>query len=127
MDPEAAAYVKIIFDLYEQGYGDRAIAAWLNQNHVPSPARYKYNKGILHDEKYARAFRWHPQAVAGILTSRIYLGDMVQGRQGSREMKGKKGLMPRKEWDIVSGCHEPIISEGQFRRVQEIRSAKKRG
>lgn len=121
IDPKAAAYVKIIFNLGEQGYSDSAIAKQLNQHKILSPARYKYEKGILKNEKYARASRWYPQTVAGILSSRVYIGDMVQGKCASRQIRGKKEIVPKEEWDIVCGTHEAIISKEQFERIQKIR------
>ena len=121
VDPEAAVHVKTIFDLCEKGYSDSAIAKYLNERKILCPARYKYEKGIVKDAKYANTSGWYPQTIAGILTSRVYIGDMVQGARRSKEIKGKKEVVPMSEWDIVSGTHEAIISKEQFDRVQEIR------
>lgn len=121
IDPEAAGYVKMIFDLGEQGISDSAIAKYLNQHQIACPSKYKYEKGILKNKKYASTSGWYPQTVAGILTSRIYIGDMVQGRRINREIKGKREVAAQSEWDIVPGTHEAIISKEQFERVQEIR------
>ena len=121
VDPEAAVHVKTIFDLCEKGYSDSAIAKYLNERKVLCPARYKYEKGIVKNAKYANTSGWYPQTIAGILTSRVYIGDMVQGARRSKEIKGKKEVVPKSEWDIVSGTHEAIISKEQFDRVQEIR------
>jgi len=121
VDPEAAVHVKTIFDLCEKGYSDSAIAKYLNERKVLCPARYKYEKGIVKNDKYANKSGWYPQTIGGILTSRVYVGDMVQGARRSKEIKGKKEVVPMSEWDIVSGTHEAIISKEQFDRVQEIR------
>ena len=121
VDPEAAVHVKTIFDLCEKGYSDSAIAKYLNERKILCPARYKYEKGIVKDAKYANKSGWYPQTIGGILTSRVYIGDMVQGARRSKEIKGKKEVVPMSEWDIVSGTHEAIISKEQFDRVQEIR------
>lgn len=122
VDREAAVHVRTIFDLCEKGYSDSAIAKYLNEHQVLCPARYKYEKGIVKNVKYANTSGWYPQTIAGILTSRVYIGDMVQGTRKSREIKGKKEIVPKSEWDIVTGTHEPIISREQFERVQEIRT-----
>lgn len=121
IDPEAAVYVKMIFALGEQGYSDSVIAKYLNQQEILCPARYKYEKGILKHEKYAASSRWYPQTVAGILNSRIYIGDMVQGKQASRQIRGKKEMLSQESWDIVCGTHEAIIPKEQFEHVQKIR------
>lgn len=122
IDEEAAVYVKTIYDMYKAGYGDAAIAKYLNDNQVASPARYKYEKGILHDEKYANTSGWYPQRVAAILTNRIYIGDVVQGIQTCVGIKGKKVVVLRDDWDIVAAVHEPIIAKEQFEEVQQIRA-----
>ena len=107
--------------LCEKGYSDSAIAKYLNECKVLCPARYKYEKGIVKNTRYAKPCGWYPQTIAGILTSRVYIGDMVQGVRRSKEIKGKKEVVPMSEWNIVSGTHEAIISKEQFDRVQEIR------
>jgi len=121
IDKEAAVTVKKIFDMGEQGYSDSAIAKYLNEQEIACPARYKYEKGILHNSKYANTAGWYPQTVALILKSRIYLGDVVQGGYCSQEMKGKRQIVPEEQRDIVANQHEPIISMEQFKRVQAIR------
>jgi len=121
IDSEAAQNVKKIFDLAEEELSDIAIAKYLNTSGIVSPAKYKFDKGIWHSEKYAKSL-WYPQTVAAILKSRTYIGDMVQGVWLSDEMKGKKRLIPEEEQDTVPNMHEPIISDEQFYRVRTIRS-----
>ena len=121
IDSEAAEHVKTIFNLCEEGYSDSAIAKYLNTHHILCPARYKYEKGIVKNEKYAHTSGWYPQTVAGILTSRVYIGDMVQGKRSCREIRGKKEVVPQSQWDVALGTHEAIISVEQFERVQKIR------
>lgn len=126
IDQEAAIHVKEIFELGEQGYSDSAIAKRLNEKKVACPAQYKYEKGILHSEKYSNTAGWYPQTVAMILKSRSYIGDMVQGAYCAEEMKGKRKSIPEEEWDIVPGQHEAIISREQFENVQDIRKRRRK-
>lgn len=125
IDPEVVGNVKTMFDMCEAGHSDSAIAKYLNQNKIDCPAGYKYKKGILKHEKYAGMSVWYPQTVAAILTNRAYIGDLVQGVYISKEMRGKKKVMPKEEWDIVPDHHEPIISQEQFDRVQKLRQARR--
>ena len=125
IDEEAAVHVREIYNMCENGHSDAAIAKYLNRNQVSCPSRYKYEKGLLHHEKYDSTSGWYPQTVASILTNRAYVGDMVQGKRICREIKGKKECAPREEWDIVSGTHEPIITMEQFEQVQQIRSQRR--
>lgn len=124
IDPEAAGVVRMIFDMGEQGCSDIAIARHLNEQNIWSPAKYKYEKGILHHEKYAKSVGWYPQTVAMILNSRAYVGDMVQGGYCSTQMKGKRSVQPKEQWDIVPNQHEAIISMEQFERVAQIRAGR---
>ena len=124
IDSEAAHIVKTIFDMGEQNISDRAIARYLNEQKIACPSRYKYERGILHNEKYANTSGWYPQTVAAILSSRIYIGDMVQGGYCSHEMKGKRIIIPEDERDIVPNRHEPIISREQYEKVAELRAVR---
>ena len=62
------------------------------------------------------------QTVRRILQDEIYLGWMVSGKYRSTyHSNGQKGAqpVPRDEWIITKGTHEPIVTEALFNKVQE--------
>ncbi len=73
--------VREIYRRKLEGQGDTAITRWLNASGILSPSCYRYQKGIIRDERYAQPKPWLVQTVKNILRSEVYLGHMVQGRR----------------------------------------------
>lgn len=123
IDEKAAATVKRIFDLTIAGVSNRNIAAILNQEGVPSPAAHKKLQG----EKYVSAFQkkhraeWSALAVRRILTNRVYIGTLEQGKTYSINYKLKERLArDRAFWFSVENAHEPIVEAKTFELVQKV-------
>lgn len=114
IDETKAHIVKEIYNKYLQGEGYAQIAKWLNSMKYPPPS------GNL-------SSGWSAIAVRRILTSRVYIGDTVQGISEKISFKSKKTRrLPEDEWVITRSTHEPIISEEIFCKVQEIRKHRSR-
>lgn len=127
VDPEAAEVVKAIFQKRLEGASNTAITRWLNDSGILSPCCYRYQKGILIDQRYARPKPWGIETVKKILRSQVYLGHMVQGRRRSEFYAGiPDRLLPKSEWTIVENTHEAIISQEDFEAVQALCEAKNR-
>lgn len=118
-DPESAAIVKFIFYEYITGNSMTTIAYRLNTMSIPCPSEYKRQKG----EKYKTsksARLWRYPAVSAILKNEMYIGNMVQGRFASVSYKTKQNRpMPKSNWMIVEGTHEPIIDRSTWTAVQQ--------
>ena len=120
-DPEAAEVVREIYRRKLAGQGDTAITRWLNASGVLSPCTYRYQKGIIKDERYAQGKPWLVQSVKNILRSEVYLGHMVQGRRICEFYANRPDrMLPQEEWTVVKNTHEPLVSQEDFDRVQEI-------
>ena len=124
IDPEAAAIVTEIFNLYLSGYGISRIAQFLNQKGLPNPLTYKQ----LHMEKInpnpERATRkrhlWTPSTVSAILHNQTYTGAMVQGKYKKASYKSKRLIrLPTSDWIIVPDSHPPIIDTETWQKVQK--------
>ncbi len=127
VDPEAAEVVKAIFQKRLEGASNTAITRWLNDSGILSPCCYRYQKGILIDQRYAQPKPWNVQTVKKILSSRVYLGHLVQGRRRSEFYAGRPDwLLPAEEWTIVENTHEAIISQKDFDAVQALCETKNR-
>lgn len=123
VDDYAADVVKKIFAWKIAGMSLGAIAGKLNALGVLSPMEYKKSLGI----KYASGFKstgtakWSAVSVKRILTNRVYIGYMEQGKQEKISYKVKKRIVkPENEWVQVKDTHEAIISEMDFCMVQEF-------
>lgn len=106
--PKEAKVVKMIFDLYEGGMGDTAIAKLLNK------------QGI----KPARINRWSKTTVRNLLLNITYTGDLILQKTYRPVMSNKRYKINRdvKPQYHVSDNHEPIVSKEQFQACLLIRA-----
>ena len=131
VDPEAAAVVRIIFSLAEQGMGSVSIAAELKARRIVTPSVYKYQRG---NERFARYLAlkngnhcaWCATTVSQILKNPVYIGTLINLKTEVKNYKTKRSVPVPPERQIVTyNAHEAIIDEDQFHRVQDLRSGKR--
>lgn len=123
-DEEAARWVRSIFDWFgKEGMSKRGIALRLNQMGVLSPGAYKRSKGMAYHNPHMDHCDglWSGAAVAAILKNPVYVGTMVQGRQGVVSYKiHKKISLPPPRWYVVPHTHPPLVEEDLFYKVQQL-------
>jgi DNA invertase Pin-like site-specific DNA recombinase len=122
IDPETAPIVRQMYEWKADGVGNAQICRRLSEMGIPPPNKYRLLKGIVKDTRYADN-EWTSKIIKRILTSQVYLGHMVQGRENGALFEGgsSKEIIP-----IVYNTHEPIVSQDLFNRanaVIETRSA----
>ena len=121
IDEETAPIVKQLFELLAEGNTVHFVATTMNANGIPSPGRLLYERGIASTDHFKNS-KWYMQTVRRILQDEIYLGWMVSGKfRSTYNSTGKKGSqpVPREEWIVTKGTHEPIVTEELFNKVQE--------
>ena len=108
-EPEAK-FVRIMYDMYANGYGCTMIA-----NHVNAMGARPH-----------RSAAFSRNSVAKILRNPTYIGKIVWD-QKSHIRKNAKGnpkhitiYNPREKWTITDGLHPPIIEKEVYEKVQEI-------
>ena len=115
-DPEYAPVVKKIIEMAASGVGLSDIASYLNDNKIKTPSSLKRknpNSKMRYNEQ------WTTSSVKKILKNRMYTGDMVQSTQTKVNYKSKKKkALPKSNWDIVPGTHEPLVDKLTFERIQ---------
>lgn len=121
IDPEAAAVVREIYSLFLEGNGKQAIARILNERGVPNPTQYKRLHGMDRNKRTQSSPLWSYFTITNILTNEVYIGNMIQGRTGTKSYKDQEKVSyPREQWIIVRGTHEPIIQPEIWDRVQAL-------
>lgn len=121
IDEETAPIVKELFKLLSEGHTIHYVATTMNERGIPSPGRILYERGIATTDHFKNS-KWYMQTVKRILANEVYLGWMVTGKyRSSYHATGEKGSqpVPREDWIITKGTHEPIVSETLFNKVQE--------
>lgn len=108
-EPEAK-FVRIMYDMYANGYGCTMIA-----NHVNAMGARPH-----------RSAAFSRNSVAKILRNPTYIGKIVWD-QKSHIRKNAKGnpkhitiYNPHEKWTITDGLHPPIIEKEVYEKVQEI-------
>ena len=122
VDPEAAEVVKSIFSLFLSGMNKRGITYYLNDHGTLCPTAYKQQQGLKYNAPNAQGNpMWSTITIDTILKNRVYVGDMVQGRQRVKSYKIHiQERVPEEEWFIVENTHEAIIDRETFAKVQSL-------
>ncbi|WP_312280667.1 recombinase family protein [Oscillibacter sp.] len=122
VDDEAAEVVKNIYEWFLDGMSKNAIVRNLNERGILCPSEYKKSKGLNYQNPSgSERPLWGAKTISDILKNRLYIGDMVQGRQRVKSYKiHTQEQVPENEWYIVENTHEPIIERPIFEKVQEL-------
>lgn len=127
LDPERAAVVRLIFDMYaNQGKSLKDICRELYRQGIASPAG---------------AARWSRQMVRLVIDNRRYTGDGCYGcrsvgkyyrHTGNGEIAvvplGKRRVSeqrPEAQWQVRADSHPPIIDRSVWERARDRRAAKR--
>lgn len=123
IDEYAADVVRMIFAKRMAGFSGQAIANYLNELGVLSPAEYKKSLGFNYKTGFQKkkSCSWSAVAIKRILSNRIYIGVLEQGKRTTPNYKVKKVIYKdSSQWDVIEKNHEGIVSETIFRIVQSI-------
>lgn len=116
VDEAVRPAIEMIYSLCIEGRTTAEIAQLLNKSGFPPPALRKkqlgktYNGRTLEGEPL-----WLASTVRKILIEERYTGKMVANTGETVGIRtNKRRPLPRSEWIIVDGTHEPIVSEETF-------------
>ena len=125
VDEYASEIVKTIYEHKLTGYNEQQIAEMLNAKGILSPAEYKKASGQAYNTPFARNGKslWSVKAIKRILTNRVYIGHLEQGKRTKVSYRVKKcSYQPREAWSVHENNHEAIINKFDFKLVQELMS-----
>lgn len=108
INKKEAEIVRYIFRRYIEGVGGMVISRELEEQGYLSPRGYK---------------RWTETTVLGIIKNEKYKGDILMGKTFTVDPISKRRLDNFGEQDqfYIEDHHEPIISEEDFEKAQNIR------
>lgn len=108
--PDEAAVVKLIFEMYRDGFGSHAIARKLDEMGVPTAKGEK---------------KWSPESLKRMRTNHHYLGLVRWNyRKNTKTVEDGEIVTTRKMSDdflLYPGKHDAIIDQELWDAVQEIR------
>jgi len=130
IDEVAANIVRLIFQLYLEGYGTTSIANILNDRKIPNPCTYKeltlnnYKNPL---KKNSQSL-WSKTSVKRILRNEVYIGVLQQHKNEKVHFKTKRRKqIPPEQWTVIENNHPPIIEKSIFFTVQKMMNARIRG
>ena len=108
VNEQEAETVRLIYDLYLQGYGTSTIARRLMELGI------KNRCGTV---------EWHTHGVMGIIKNEKYKGDVLLGKTFTVDPISKRRLanMGEEERYYIRDHHEPIVSREIWDKAEEIR------
>ena len=126
VDEDAAAVVRMIFDMKISGMSNQGIADMLNDKGIKSPLEYRISKGYTDSGSHFKKDKdesaaWQSMSVKRILENPIYIGMLVQGKTTSASCNDSRRY-ERDPSDLVvfEHSHEAIITETVFYIVQDL-------
>lgn len=105
---EEAAFVRMIFDMYaNQNIGCQTIASTISAMGA----------------KPHRSLEFNRTSVAKIIRNPVYIGKFIRNSQ--KKYRGKDGkihtrTLPKSEWKICDGLHQPIVDEELFQKANQL-------
>lgn len=128
IDEEAAANVRLIFELFLNGKGVCEIARQLHELKIVIPSVYAKQ----HGKNSTRAepidcYLWDRKTIREMLERQEYVGDTVNFKTKKVSYKSKKKIkMDKSEYVIFPNTHEGIIERDTFETVQKILANRKK-
>lgn len=121
--PKEAEYIKMIYDLYIQGWGYRKISVYLTQQGIPTPSMIRRERELAEGRttNHRIASGWSDSMVKSILDNDFYIGTFRLGKRTRNTVHGKNKRVPKKEQYIFENHHPPVIDQMTYDLVQELR------
>jgi hypothetical protein len=129
IDPEAAEVVRRIFRMTIEGYGITQIALRLQRDKIYAPAYHQAQNGTgaFKNRVFDDPYRWQSRVVDIIIGRMEYKGCMVNLRTQKASFKDKRSKqIPKDEWLVFEGKHEPIVDADTWQAANDIRQKKRR-
>ena len=119
LDPEKAPVIRLIFDLALDGYGSYRISKTLMKKKIPITSR-RVNREV--DSNY---YVWSCGRINKLLRNPVYYGAHTVCKSHQKYIRSNSvDIIPRKEREIIEGCHEAIVTKEEWLKVQRLLDAR---
>jgi len=121
IDPPAAEVVRMVFNLYNSGWGYKKIANHLTDMGVPTPRANEvaWHETMGRHTKISARSAWSIATVSGILSNDFYIGVLRQRKYARKRINGPDGKVEDQEQIVLENAHDPIIDTKSFLYAQE--------
>jgi len=130
IDEPAAAVVRRIYSLINEGKGPHQVARILHDDKIEKPSYYLAKNGIVNKSgalDTPHPYSWQAFTVSHIVGRIEYLGHLANFKHEKPSFKSKKFVTkPKEEWLIFENAHEPIVTHEVWEIAQKMRETKRR-
>lgn len=121
IDPPAAEVVRMIFDLYNSGWGYKRIANHLTDKGIPTPRANEiaWKDSLGQKTKLKSKAEWSIVSIANILSNDFYIGVLRQRKYTRKGINGTDERLESDEHILIENAHTPIIEPKTFLYTQE--------
>ncbi|MBP3503377.1 MAG: recombinase family protein [Clostridia bacterium] len=112
VDENVSDNVKLIFDMYLQGFSQGKIAKYLTELGFDTPKKYKGQNVKINE--------WRNDTIGRILKDPFYRGQMIINKYVTDFKTKKTKKTPKDDWQIIEGKQPPLVSAEKFEKVQEL-------
>ena len=122
IDPPAAAVVREIFSLYNEGWGYKKIANCLTDRGVPTPRQNEIAQRGTEGKATLRTSKgeWSQNTIKGIVTNDFYIGTLRQKKYTRAKINGKDRPIAPEDQIAIENAHPPIVDAKDFLYAQEL-------
>lgn len=112
IDEKVACNVKMIFDMFLNGYSQGQIAKELTKRRIDTPKKYKGQSVAINE--------WRNDSISRILKDPTYTGALILNKYETDYLTKKTKKTPREEWRLKENTHEAIIDKETFEEIQKM-------
>ena len=123
VEPAEAQVVRMIFDLYNEGWGYKKISNYLTEQKIPTPRMSERERKLAAGEEYKRDVKeeWSLVTVQGILENDFYIGTLRQGKYTRKKINGDDLRTDASDHIVFENHHEAIVDFRAFSIAQDNR------
>lgn len=119
----AAQVIRLVFTLYNEGWGYKKISNYLTKQKIPTPRQDELTRKLEsgQDCKIKAKPEWSIVTIQGILDNDFYIGTLREGKYTRAKINGKDIRRDESEHIIFENHHEAIVDYRTFAIAQENR------
>lgn len=119
----AAQVIRLVFTLYNEGWGYKKISNYLTEQKIPTPRQDELTRKLEsgQDCKIKARPEWSIVTIQGILDNDFYIGTLREGKYTRAKINGKDIRRDESEHIIFENHHEAIVDYRTFAVAQENR------
>lgn len=130
IEEASASIIRMIFDLYLEGNGFRAISCQLNKEKIPTPSMMEKQRQ-KNEYRKKIAVQWNPSMVGSIIKNDFYIGTLRYHKRERIAINGKERRTAKEEQIVFQNNHKAIIESEKFieaqKQLQQRKAYKFRG